>query len=239
MPASDFDIYQTESGYVAVTNEVRRQILNALAKKDRQLPDLVKLTKKAKPTLSSVHMKELLAQKLVEEIHHPTDKRKKIYRLKARRIGSSNLPVEQLRTAVKQYAALAPTASRLPLATAFEAIADVPAGSSEQILRQQARRLGILSAGLLPQAGARELITGLATFLEREGLARPLRLDLEGLALEVEVNPALAPDAPEPRTALLLASFVEGLASVKGSEGPVAFKAVGPRRFSLTLTSSG
>lgn len=237
MAGNDFDIYQTESGYVAVTNEVRRQILNALAKKDRQLPELVKLTKKAKPTLSSVHMKELLGQKLVEEIHHPTDKRKKIYRLKARRIGSSNLPVEQLRSAVKQYAALAPNASRLPLSTTFEALADVPPGAEES-LRRQARRLGILSAGLFPHAGPRELVTGLATFLEREGLGRALRLDLESLTIELDLNPSLAPEAPEPRTALLLASFVEGVASAKGTDGTVAATSLGPRRWSLAISAS-
>src|SRR5581483_3743852 len=142
MTSSDFDIYQTESGYTAVTNDVRRQILNALAKKDRQLPELVKITRKAKPTLSSVHMKELLQQRLVEELAHPTDKRKKIYRLRARRIGSSNLPVDQLRSAVKSYVSASPLAARLPLAACVEAICAAPASASDETLRAQGRRLG-------------------------------------------------------------------------------------------------
>ena len=238
MAGNDFDIYQTESGYTAVTNEVRRTILNALAKKDRQLPELVKITKKAKPTLSSVHMKELLAQKLVEEIHHPTDKRKKIYRLKARRIGSSNLPVEQLRSAVKQYASLAPNASRLPISVAVESIADAPADADPAVLRRQARRLGVLSAGLFPQGTPRELVTGLAAFLEREGLARPLRLDLEALALEMELQAGLAPEAGDARLAAILAAFVEGAVAGKGLEGPARVSMTGARRFSLGLQAA-
>ena len=238
MSGSDFDIYQTEAGYTAVTNEVRRTILNALAKKDRQLPELVKITKKAKPTLSSVHMKELLALKLVEEIHHPTDKRKKIYRLKARRVGSSNLPVEQLRTAVKQYAAASPHASRLPLTVAVESIADAPADADARVLRQQARRLGVLSAGLFPQAAPREMVTGLATFLEREALARPLRIDLEALTLEMELQAGLAPEAPAARLAEILAAFVEGAVEGKGLEGPAEVTMRGGRRFGLGLRAA-
>jgi hypothetical protein len=238
MTSSDFDIYQTESGYAAVTNEVRRAILNALAKKDRQLPELVKITRKAKPTLSSVHMKELLAQKLVEEIHHPTDKRKKIYRLKARRIGSSSLPVEQLRSAVKQYASLSPTASGLPLSVAIESIVDAPPGADMAILERQAWRLGVLSAGLLPAAPPREAMTGLATFLEREGLARPMRLDLETLVLEAEMQPGLAPEAPGERLARVLASFVEGALEGKGLEGPASVAMTGGRRFRLGLRAA-
>lgn len=230
---SDFDIYQTDSGYVAVTSEVRRQILNALAKKDRQLPELVKLTRKAKPTLSSVHMKELLAQKLVEEIHHPTDKRRKIYRLKARRIGSSNLPVEQLRGAVRQYAVLAPDAPRAALSFAVEAIADAPPDADAALLSRQARRLGILCAPQFQPANARGWVTGLATFLEREGLARPLRLDLEAMTLEMELAPGLAPDASEERLARLLSAFSEGIAAGRGQEARVEATRAGPRRFTF------
>lgn len=234
MPGSDFDIYQTDDGYVAVTNEVRRQILAALAKKERQLPDLVKLTKKAKPTLSSVHMRELLASKLVEEIAHPTDKRKKIYRLKARRIGTSNLPVEQLRTAVKTYAGAAPGGSPAgrALAVAIEAIAAAPTSASDATLRAQARRLGELSAHHVQGQTARELVTALAGVLEREGVARPLRLDLEAGSLELEAEKQLEVDAQ--RIPLLLAALVEGMLAPRG-EARVSVKTTGAKRFSLAL----
>lgn len=234
MPSSDFDIYQTESGYIAVTNEVRRQILNALAKKERQLPELVKITRKAKPTLSSVHMKELLDQRLVEEVPHPTDKRKKIYRLRARRIGSSNLPVDQLRNAVKSYVAASPLAARVPLATCLEAMAAAPADASPRTLREQARRLGALSGAGLAPSTRRDAVTSVATLLEREGLARALRLDLEGATLELELGPALPTDASPDRLAALVAAFVEGALAPR-AQGDVRVEARPERRFSLEL----
>lgn len=246
--SSDFDIYQTESGYVAVTNEVRRQILTALAKRDRQLPELVKLTRKAKPTLSSVHMKELLAQNLVEELHHPTDKRKKIYRLKARRVGSSSLPVDQLRSAVRQYAAgslapgpagqdAGPAAAPPALALAVDAIADAPPEADVEVLRRQARRLGTLSAAWVQGGSARELVMGVAAFLEREGVARPLRMDLEALTLEAELAPGLAPGAPAERLVQVVGALAEGACAGKGvAVAPEAASVAGAaRRFVLSF----
>lgn len=230
VPGSDFEIYQTEEGYVAVTNEVRRAILAALAKKDRMLPDLVKLTKKAKPTLSSVHMRELLASKLVEELPHPTDKRKKIYRLKARRIGTSSLPVEQLRSAVKQYASA--SGSRAPLALALEAIAAAPASTPDATLRAQARRLGALSGAQLGATTARETVTALASLLEREGIARPLRLDLEGMSLELEKSDG---DVDDARMALLVGALADGLLSGKGEDARAKITGWHGRRFTLHL----
>lgn len=209
VPDSDFDIFQTEDGYVAVTNEVRREILAALAKKDRQLPELVKLTKKAKPTLSSVHMRELLASKLVEELAHPTDKRRKIYRLKGRRIGSSNLPVDQLRSAVRSYAGGGRLAG---LASALVAIAAAPASTPDGTLRAQAARLGELHAASLFASHGRECVTALAALLEREGLARPLKLDLEALSIEVELErQGDETGADDARMAILLVAFCDGL----------------------------
>lgn len=231
MPGSEFDIYETEDGHVAVTNAVRRQILAALAKKDRQLPELVKITKKAKPTLSSVHMRELLDAKLVEEIAHPTDKRKKIYRLKAKRIGTSNLPVDQLRAAVRGYASAAmPTRA---LALALEAIAAAPASAAEATLRAQARRLGELSAHHLQAQVPRERVTALAGLLEREGIARALRLDLEAGSLELEAEKPL--DAHGARVPLLVGAMVEGLLAPNGAEARVKAATTGARRFALTL----
>ncbi|HET6403249.1 MAG TPA: winged helix-turn-helix domain-containing protein [Candidatus Thermoplasmatota archaeon] len=229
MPGSDFDIYQTEDGYVAVTNEVRRTILAALAKKDRMLPDLVKLTKKAKPTLSSVHMRELLAAKLVEELPHPTDKRKKVYRLKARRIGTSNLPMGELRGAVRGYA------QRGAAGLSLEAIAAAPASAPDATLRAQARRLGALLAPGVPVSSARESVTAFATLIEREGLARPLRLDLEGASMELELEKG-EEDVEPSRAALLVASLCEGLLAPKlGDDARVKVAALHGRRATLQL----
>lgn len=233
MPDSTFDIYQTESGYVAVTNEVRRTILAALAKKDRQLPELMKITKKSKPTLSSVHMHELLASNLIEELPHPTDKRKKVYRLKGRRIGSSTLPVEQLRNAVRSYVNHASPA-RLPLFAALDAICAAPASASEATLVAQARRLGELAAEQFVASTPREAVTALGTLLEREGIARPLRIDLEGLTMEMELERELP--GGEARAARLAIALADGLVGARlGSGARVLARGASARRFTLAL----
>jgi hypothetical protein len=241
VPENNFDIYQTEKGYTAVTNEVRRTILSALAKKDRGLPDLVKITGKAKPTLSSVHMKDLIAQKLVEELPHPTDNRKKIYRLCARRIGSSSIPVDQLRSAVKQYAALSPLAARLPLHVAFEALAAAPASTPPETLRAQATKLGESTSHLYAPTEPRDLVTGIAALLEQEGVARPLRLDLEHRALELELAPALPPTLDTARLGTIFAGFLDGVLRARNlAEGGTEPRMLdAPRRLALRLPPPG
>lgn len=238
MPENNFDIYQTESGYTAVTNDVRRTILEALAGKECGLPDLVKITGKAKPTLSSVHMKELLSQGLVEELPHPTDNRKKIYRLRARRIGSSTVPVEQLRSAVKHYASLSPASTQVPLAAVFDALSAAEPETPTASLRAQAMRLGELAAGVYAPADGTNPVSGMATFLELEGLCRPLRLDLEHHVLELEPTPGLAAVGGPERVAALVAGFVDGILRKKGmTSGPLELQ---PKersaRFALRLT---
>lgn len=227
MPGSDFDIYQTKDSYVAVTNAVRRQILAALAKKDRMLPELVKITKKAKPTLSSVHIRELLAAKLVEEIAHPTDKRRKIYRLKARRIGTSSLPVGELRDAVRQYAGGA--SARGGFGLALEAIAAAPSRTPDATLRAQARRLGALAVSGARATSPRAAVSLVAAFLEREGLARPLRLDLEQASVRLELD-RLEERTDPGRLATLLSGLAEGLLG-----GDARAKIVDARGHRLTL----
>src|ERR1051326_7520549 len=135
-----FDIYQTDAGYAAVTNPVQRQIPDALRKGERQLPDLVKLTGRSKPTLSSLHMKELLARELIEERGHPTDSRRKVYRLRAAKIGSSDIPVAQLRDAVQHYVGLGPLASRIPLRDVLAALCAAPPGTDPKAVWAQAHR---------------------------------------------------------------------------------------------------
>lgn len=210
--ANEFDVYQTSAGYVAVTNEVRRAILVALSKKERDLNELVKITGKAKPTLSNLHMKELLAQNLIEEIPHPTDARRKIYRMKGQRIGSSNIPIDQLRGAVKHYVSLSPLAHALPLQQVFDVILSGGARSGD-VVHKQAAKLGEISSNLLVAPDLRELLPRVAAYLEREGITRTARIDLEHLALELDVNPRYAePKEGVKLTASLLAGFLEGVA---------------------------
>ncbi|MEA3137450.1 MAG: uncharacterized protein QOJ26_1118 [Thermoplasmata archaeon] len=209
-----FDIYQTDAGYAAVTNPVQRQILDALRGGERQLPDLVKVTGRSKPTLSSLHMKELLARELIEEHGHPTDSRRKVYRLRAGKIGSSDIPVTQLREAVQHYVSLSPLASRLPLRSIVEALCAAPEGTDPKAVWAQARRLGFLAAGSLKVATVRDLWMRLSGFLEAEEVAQPVRIDLERGVLELrngpalKGNPALAP--------AILSGLVEGVAEGKG-----------------------
>ena len=214
MADGSFDIYQTDAGYAAVTNPVQRQILDELRKGERQLPDLVKATGRSKPTLSSLHMKELLARELVEERGHPTDSRRKVYRLRAGKIGSSDIPVAQLRDAVQHYVSLGPLAARLPLKAMVESLCAAPPGSDPKAVWSQARRLGALASGSLKVGSARDLWMRLSGFLEAEEVAQAVRIDLERGVLELrngaalKANPALAP--------AVLSGLVEGVAEGKG-----------------------
>jgi hypothetical protein len=208
-----FDIYQTDAGYAAVTNPVQRQILDALRQDERQLPDLVKLTGRSKPTLSSLHMKELLARELIEERPHPTDSRRKVYRLRAAKIGSSDIPVAQLRDAVQHYVSLGPLSARLPLKAMVEALSAAPAGTDPKVLWSQAHRLGALASGSLKVGNVRDLWMRLSGFLEAEQVAQPLRIDLEKGLLELRPGPALGASA---FAAAVLGGLVEGVASAKG-----------------------
>lgn len=209
-----FDIYQTDAGYAAVTNPVQRQILDALRAGEKQLPDLVKITGRSKPTLSSLHMKELLARELIEEREHPTDSRRKLYRLRAGKIGSSDIPVGQLREAVQHYVSLSPLASRLPLKAMVEALAAAPEGTDAKAVRAQAHKLGTLAAGSLKVGNARDLWMRLSGFLEAEEVAQPIRIDLEKGVLELRLGAAfLHGQALAPA---IIAGLVEGVAAGKG-----------------------
>lgn len=214
-----FDIYQTDAGYAAVTSPVQRQILDALRQGEKQLPDLVEITGRSKPTLSSLHMKELLARELILEVAHPTDSRRKVYRLKATKIGSSELPVAQLRDAVQHYVSLSPLSPRLPLAAAFEALAAAPEGTDPAILQAQGQRLGAMAAPLFKVASIRDLWMRMSTFLEAEKVATSLRIDLQHGWMELRLGASLQGSAT--RMAPILAGFVAGIARGKALDLPV------------------
>jgi hypothetical protein len=215
MAQEAFDIYQTDAGYAAVTNGVQRQILEALRASEKQLPELVDITGRSKPTLSSLHMKELLTRELIEERGHPTDSRRKVYRLKATKIGSSDIPVAQLRDAVQHYVSLSPVQGRLPLRALVETLAAAPTGTDAKVLWAQARHLGSAVAASLKVGSVRDLWLRMLPILEQEELARPLRIDLEHgmmeLALGAAFNGRAASFAPA-----ILGGLVEGMASGKG-----------------------
>lgn len=218
MPTTNFDIYATEDAYMAVTNDVRRRILSALEEQPLQLPELVELTGKSKSTLSSIHMTELVDKGLVDEQRHPDDSRKKIYRVVGRKIGSSNIPLEQLREAVKEYVSVAPKAARFPLSVTLDALAHAPESTSTEVLKAQARRLGLLVGKLLQTADGRDLLIEVAELLEQEGLAEPVRLDMEGSDTLVLKRGDSAPrDVQLARVAVLVGSLIEGVLADTGS----------------------
>jgi len=216
MPTANFDIYEAADDYVAVTNEVRRSILARLEEGPCQLPELVELTGKSKSTLSSIHLRELLDQGLVEEAPHPDDSRKKLFRVAGRKIGSSNIPLDQLREAVKEYVTLAPEAARFPLSVSMDALAAAPDDADDETLAHQARRLGLLVGQLLDVGSGRDRVLRIADMLEGEGLAEPVRLDMETEDRLVLQAGASAPRKAEAsRLAVLVGGLVAGVLEVE------------------------
>jgi DNA-binding HxlR family transcriptional regulator len=213
MPTGAFDIYQTDAGYAAVTNPVQRQILDSLRGGERQLAELMVTTGRSKPTLSSLHMKELLERRLIEERPHPTDNRRKVYRLRGTKIGSSDLPVTALKSAIQDYVNLSPFANRLPVAASVDAILAAPSGTPLEVLRLQAVALGVHVGTLLKLGNARDLWMRIAGFLETERLAIPVRIDVQAGTLELRPEGALAAN-PE-RAAVVVAGLLEGVAKAK------------------------
>lgn len=213
-----FEIYQGPTGYIAVTNPVRRQILAALADAPRELGDLVEMTGKSKPTLSSVHMARLASDGLVRVEPHPSDSRRKVYHLAGERIGASNVPVDALREAVKDYVEHSPLAARFPLKHSIEALVAAPPGTDPHVLQAQGARLGErvgkTLGGLSGQGGP---IMQIANFLEQEGLARLLRLDMEKGVLDLGISKEFEGLDGE-HLGSTLAGFILGVARASGLE---------------------
>ncbi|HLE97919.1 MAG TPA: transcriptional regulator [Candidatus Thermoplasmatota archaeon] len=235
----EFDIYQTETGYVAVTNPTRRQILASLAEQDRDLPGLVKITKKSKPTLSNLHVRELLEAGLVEERAHATDARRKLFRLKARRIGSSNVPIDQLPGGVRQYVAASPFAYSIPFATIMDVLLATNGASARpearaalrEATRAQASTLGAAAAHLFLASDPRDLLTGVSSFWEREGVARVQKIDYDRLEVEVELEARWASTRVALEgAAVVLAGFLDGVVGVRLGKRSTATGRPGPER---------
>jgi len=88
------EFFYTESGLVAVDSPVKLQILNLLREDSRSFDEIVKYTAKAKSTIS-VHLNNLRASELVEEMADPVDRRRKIYSLTSHYMGCSQKPVHE------------------------------------------------------------------------------------------------------------------------------------------------
>lgn len=84
-------IFSTDLGFIALNGSVKIRILEFLKSGPRSFDEIVKHTEKAKATIS-VHLKDLKASNLLEEMVDPTDKRKKIYSLKCQYVACSQEP---------------------------------------------------------------------------------------------------------------------------------------------------
>ena len=205
-----FDIYHSRRGYVTISNEVQRRILEAVAQRDASFQDLVKASGRSKPTVS-LQVKELVANQLLEERGSPDDKRRRFYHFAGQRIGSSDLPVPDLRNAVQDYVQRSSEpAVKLPLL--LEALASADA-APQTCWRQAAAVGGSLAAQMeLGLEGGPWM--RLARFLEKARLAKPLRIDVERQRLECEIDAALK--GPAPALAAALGGLVDGAWAAQG-----------------------
>jgi uncharacterized protein len=204
-----FTIYATPKGYLAVTNPVRQRILQALEDGDRTLTDLVELTGKAKSTLSAVHLRDLLASGLAEERPHADDARVKVYRLAGRRIGSSSVPLGDLREAVKNYAASSQGGLALSLASIVDAFDRLPALEPQEMrwVGLVGERLGSLSAMHLKAAEPGPLLKELGEVWRRDGLGTRLKAKADASALELDHASGARPGGPR---CAFMAGFLQG-----------------------------
>lgn len=201
VPVADtFDIYQTKAGYVAVQTELQRSVLAALQLGQRSFADLVQATGKSKPSVSAV-LSELVAKGFVQETVPPEDRRRRNYTALAKRIGSSDMPLPDLRKAVQGYVrATAGAGYALPaVLRALSSATKAPAAA----LYEQGAALGRLAAEADPPGT--EAWTALAKHLEAAGVGRMVAIDLRAGSLHLELAGL---DAA--RCAPILAGFAQG-----------------------------
>lgn len=182
-----FLIYSGASGYSAVTNPVRQQVLLALEERERTLGELVELTGKAKSTLSAVHLKDLLERGLISEEASTRDARVKVYRLVGKRIGGSSIPVVELRAAVRDYATSAQGALAMPFASMAAACEGLPlrGGADEEIVALIGERLGAHASSRLRGKDHEGLLREVGDAWTRDGLARTVRARPRAAGLDV------------------------------------------------------
>lgn len=209
-----FTIYALDDRYVAVTNPIRRRILEALESEDRTLGDLVEITDRSKSTLSAVHMTDLRERGLVEERPDPDDGRIKLYELAGRRIGSSSLPVEDLRDAVREYVTSPEGGLAVPLSGIFAAFDRLPEleEPERRWVRLFGERIGALAAHRFKEREPAPLLNEIGEIWQREGLGSFPEVQADAASLHV----THAPDADPGGTRCdLLAGFLQGVMATR------------------------
>lgn len=204
--APRFEIWQVGAAIHAIHNPVRLKILAALAERPRTLTDLVRATHKAKSTLSALHMPPLLSAGLVRQATHPRDARVKVYRVAARRLGSSDVERRKLREAVLAYAQ---GQRGFPVARLFDVVDParlVASGADPAYVRSVAQALGRALAPSVARSTRESTLEALSTHLASAGLGR------------VRARPGGSFEVEAPR--LDVAEFVQHLVEAAASGAP-------------------
>jgi predicted hydrocarbon binding protein len=84
--AQEVEIFSTSEGLQVIKSPLRVKILSMLRERDLSFDEIVKLSGRAKSTVSG-HLKELSQEGIVGSKVHPTDARKKIFFLKSSYVG--------------------------------------------------------------------------------------------------------------------------------------------------------
>lgn len=181
-----FEIWEVGQRIHSVDNPVRLRILHVLGERPRRLPEIVRLTGKAKSTLSELHVRPLVELGLISEQADPEDARSKIYRLEGQRLGSSDVDVARLRASVLAYARRAGGSATGELLRILDLPSLVQSGARPAYLDAFARRLGQALGEPLQGKKREEALAWLAQELRTAGLGT-LRVD--GGTLHVEGLP--------------------------------------------------
>ncbi|HNR25608.1 MAG TPA: ArsR family transcriptional regulator [Methanobacteriaceae archaeon] len=82
----EMEIFSTSEGLQVIKSPLRVKILSILREKDLSFDEIVKLSGRAKSTVSG-HLKELSQEGIIGSRPHPTDARKKIFFIKSGYVG--------------------------------------------------------------------------------------------------------------------------------------------------------
>lgn len=198
-----FEIWEAGDRIHSIDHPTRIKLLHALAEKPRRLADLVRITGKAKSTLSELHVGPLVRDGLVWERPDPKDARSKILGLAGQRLGSSDVDVPRLRASVLAYASRVSPFGLASLLSTIDPRALVLSAKQDYV-DAVAGRLGRIVRAGLPSGTPQEMIA----LLDRE-------VRQAGLGTIVWTKGAAHVEANEPQLGRFLEAVVES--SLAGS----------------------
>jgi DNA-binding transcriptional ArsR family regulator len=167
-----FEIWKAGDRIHSVDNPVRIEILGQLEKKPLTLKHLVKITGKAKSTLSAVHLQALLEAGLVKEAIDPKDARVKWYALAGSRLGASSVEKARLRDAVLQFVNSSGLIPLGPLLEVIDVARLVEAPGNASYAAGVADRLGRLLGRMVMATDPKDAARELSHLFEAAGLGK-------------------------------------------------------------------